>query len=88
MEKCRHLIIGCGSAAMSAAEEIRRVSPEDEVIMVTMEHCDPYSPLSLPYVLAGRITESNIGLSFNEKEDLLREIDNWIKISKKHYDKL
>ncbi len=31
--------------------------------------------------------ESNIGLSFNEKEDLLREIDYWIKISQKHYDK-
>ncbi len=34
-----------------------------------------------------RRAESNIGLSFNEKEDLLREIDYWIKISKKHYDK-
>lgn len=27
--------------------------------------------------------ESNIGLSFNEKNDLLREIDYWIKISQK-----
>lgn len=66
MEKRRHLIIGCGPAAMSAAETIRRVSPEDEVIMVTMERCDPYSPLSLPYVLAGGITESNIGLRRGE----------------------
>jgi len=34
-----------------------------------------------------RREEPNIGLNFNEKEDLLREIDYWIKISKKHYDK-
>ena len=31
--------------------------------------------------------EPNVGLGFNEKEDLLREIDYWIKISQKHYDK-
>lgn len=31
--------------------------------------------------------ESNVGLSFKEKDDLLREIDYWIKISQDHYDK-
>ncbi|MFH1123144.1 MAG: FAD-dependent oxidoreductase [Pseudomonadota bacterium] len=62
MGKRKHLIIGCGSAGISAAEEIRRLNSGDEVTLVSMEQCDPYSPLSLPYVLGRRIKESDIRL--------------------------
>ncbi len=53
----KHLIIGAGPAALGALEEIRRISSEDEVKLVTKEEHPPYSPAALPYLLSGRITE-------------------------------
>ena len=60
MAKRKHLIIGCGSAALSALEKIRELTSEDEVKLVTMEDYLPYSPASLPYLLSGRITEAEL----------------------------
>ena len=54
MQKLKHLIIGCGSAGMSALKQIRSLNASHDVTMVTMETCPPYSPMSLPYVLSGR----------------------------------
>jgi NAD(P)H-nitrite reductase large subunit len=56
----KHLIIGCGSAALSALEIIRRITSEDEVKLVTMDDFPPYSPASLPYLLSGGITEAEL----------------------------
>lgn len=56
----KHLIIGAGTAALTALEEIRKASPQDEIVMVTPQTCPPYSPTSLPYLLAGRIMESHL----------------------------
>jgi phenylglyoxylate dehydrogenase epsilon subunit len=56
----KHLIIGCGTAALSAAKKIRSIVREDEIKMVTMEDCLPYSPASLPYLLSGRLKEDNL----------------------------
>ncbi|MEE4354651.1 MAG: NAD(P)/FAD-dependent oxidoreductase [Desulfatiglans sp.] len=56
----KHLIIGSGSAGLSALEEIRRINQEDEIKMVTMENCLPYSPTSLPYLLAERTKEKDL----------------------------
>lgn len=53
----KHLIIGCGSAALSALEKIRSIAPDDQVKLVTMEDCPPYSPTALPYLLSGRVSE-------------------------------
>lgn len=54
MGKHRHLIIGCGSAGMSALKQIRKFHSTHDVTVVTMESCRPYSPMSLPYVVSGR----------------------------------
>jgi phenylglyoxylate dehydrogenase epsilon subunit len=56
----KHLIIGCGTAALSAAKKIRSIVREDEIKMVTMEDFLPYSPASLPYLLSGRLKEDNL----------------------------
>ncbi len=53
----KHLIIGCGSAALSALEKIRSIAPDDQIRLVTREDCSPYSPTALPYLLSGRIDE-------------------------------
>lgn len=56
----KHLIIGAGPAALSALEEIRRVTSADEVKLVSREEHSPYSPAALPYLLSGKITETSL----------------------------
>ena len=60
MAKKKHVIVGSGPAALSALEKIRAVTSEDEVKLVTMDNCPPYSPGSLPSLLSGRITEAEL----------------------------
>jgi len=55
MANTKHLIIGSGAAALSALGQIRKFKPDDEIKLLTMEDCLPYSPASLPYLLAGKI---------------------------------
>jgi phenylglyoxylate dehydrogenase epsilon subunit len=59
----KHLIIGSGIAALSATRMIRKVNTDDEIKMVTMEDCLPYSPAVLPYLISKRIDENNISLA-------------------------
>lgn len=56
----KHLIIGCGTAALSAAKKIRSMNRDDEIKLVTREHTLPYSPAALPYLLSGRLKEDNL----------------------------
>ena len=60
MEKRKHIIIGSGSAGLSALKQIRKIGSMDEVKLITMEDYLPYSPASLPYLLSDRITEADI----------------------------
>lgn len=60
MKKRKHIIIGCGTAALSALKQIRKVSSEDELKVVTMESHPPYSPMSLPYLISGRVSRPDI----------------------------
>jgi len=56
----KHLIIGCGPAALSAVEKIRSINREDEIRLVSNEGCLPYSPAALPYLVSGRLKERDI----------------------------
>lgn len=60
MARKRHLIIGPGSAGLSAAAEIRRLNAEDDIEIVAAEDYPPYSPTVWPYFLAGRIDEAKL----------------------------
>jgi phenylglyoxylate dehydrogenase epsilon subunit len=60
MAKRRQVIVGSGSAAISALRQLRKAGCEDEVLVLTMETHDPYSPMSLPYVVLGKMTRSDI----------------------------
>jgi len=74
-EKRKHVIVGCGTAALAALRAIRRVNSLDEVKLVTMEDTLPYSPTSLPYMISGRVKESEIPIVtedfFDEMKALL-----------------
>lgn len=56
----KHLILGCGTAALSAIETIRRSNQDDEIKVATAENHRPYSPTALPYLLSGRIDEPRL----------------------------
>ena len=72
MKKRKHLIIGCGSAALSALKQIRKLGSEDEVKLITMEDYSPYSPASLPYLVSGRIKESDIQVVADDYFDQMK----------------
>ena len=57
-----HLIVGAGTAGLSAVEAIRRACPDDAVTILSVEPDPPYSPTVLPHLLAGRIDETRIAL--------------------------
>jgi phenylglyoxylate dehydrogenase epsilon subunit len=62
LKKKEFLIIGCGTAALSALKQMRRVNSEGRVKLITMEPHLPYSPTSLPYYVSGRIKEPEIAM--------------------------
>jgi phenylglyoxylate dehydrogenase epsilon subunit len=62
MAKKKHVIIGCGTAGLAAVKEIRRLAPEDEIIMITKESHLPYSLAALPYLVSGKVKESDLWL--------------------------
>lgn len=72
MPKRKHLIIGCGSAGLSALEQIRRLNSEDEVKVVTMDDFPPYSPTLLPYMLSGKIDEAALPMRDESYFDKMR----------------
>lgn len=56
----KHVIVGCGTAALAALKQMRKIDSEDEIKLVTMEPHLPYSPTSLPYLISGKIDQSEI----------------------------
>ncbi len=72
MKRRKQLIIGCGTAALSALKQIRKVGSEDEVKLITMENHPPYSPMSLPYVVSERVRRSDIQMV---DDDFFRQMD-------------
>jgi nitrite reductase (NADH) large subunit len=59
----RHLIIGCGPAALSAAATLRTADPAGSVTILSRETVKPYAKMALPYLLAGKIGEKEFSLA-------------------------
>ena len=53
----KHLILGNGPTGVVAAETLRGVAPNDEIVMVGSEPEPPYSRMAIPYLLEGNIDE-------------------------------
>lgn len=73
MSKKKHLIIGCGPAALSAVETMRCLECDDEIVVVSKEESLPYSPALLPYALAGKAGEDVLfprGVAYFEERDV------------------
>jgi phenylglyoxylate dehydrogenase epsilon subunit len=58
--KRKQVVVGSGTAAVNALKQLRKAGCDDEVIVLTMEKYHPYSPMSLPYVVLGKMTPADI----------------------------
>lgn len=58
----RHVIIGAGPAAVTAAETLRRHDASGEITMISAEPEPPYSRMAIPYLLEGDIGEEGTHL--------------------------
>jgi len=77
LEKKKHIIIGCGTAALAALKQMRKNNSEDEIKLVTMEPHLPYSPTSLPYLISGKIKESEIPMVSDDFFDQMKAV--WVR---------
>lgn len=53
-----HVIIGSGPAGVTAAEEIRKLDPSAEIVLISHEPETPYSRMAIPYLIKNQIEES------------------------------
>jgi phenylglyoxylate dehydrogenase epsilon subunit len=58
--KRKQIIVGAGTAAVSALKQLRKAGCDDDVLVFSMENQAPYSPMSLPYVVLGKMELSEI----------------------------
>jgi phenylglyoxylate dehydrogenase epsilon subunit len=68
----RLVIIGCGTAALTALKQIRKTGRNDEVLLLSMEAYSPYSPMSLPYLVSERVKGPDIHIV---NEEFFRQMD-------------
>lgn len=54
----QHVIIGAGPAGVIAAETLRKVDPDSQVMIIGDEPEPPYSRMALPYLLIEKIDEA------------------------------
>jgi len=59
----KYLVLGAGAAGLSALRQIRAISMKDEIKLVSRESCLPYAPMSLPYLISGKIKEKALWLA-------------------------
>lgn len=58
----KHVIVGAGPAGVIAAETLRKLQPDAQVMLVGDEAEPPYSRMALPYYLIDRIDEAGTHL--------------------------
>jgi nitrite reductase (NADH) large subunit len=56
------VVLGAGIAGISAAEEVRKASPEAEIMVLTRENSLPYYRLNLTRYLAGELAPGQLAL--------------------------
>jgi nitrite reductase (NADH) large subunit len=67
----KHLIIGGGPAALSAAATLRKADAAGQVTILSREKVNPYARMALPYLLSGKIGEKEISLAVPAGIELL-----------------
>ena len=60
--KTRYIILGAGTAGVTAAEALRKNDPGAEITVVNGEDEPPYARMAIPYVLTGKIGAAGTAL--------------------------
>ena len=68
----KHVILGNGPAGVIAAETIRKLRAEDDILLVGDEPEPPYSRMAIPYLLMGNIGEEGTYLR-KDKDHFARQ---------------
>ncbi len=68
----KHVILGNGPAGVIAAETIRKVRAEDDILVISDEPEPPYSRMAIPYLLMGDIGEEGTYLR-KDKDHFARQ---------------
>jgi NADPH-dependent 2,4-dienoyl-CoA reductase/sulfur reductase-like enzyme len=80
-----HVIIGGGPAGVIAAETIRKLTPYDNITIVSDESEPPYSRMAIPYLLMGNVKED--GTYLRKSSTHLKDLHiNWVQADVKHID--
>jgi len=58
----KHVVVGAGPAGVIASSNLRKLCPEDEVLLIGGEPEPPYSRMAIPYYLIGNIKEEGTHL--------------------------
>lgn len=56
----RHIILGNGAAAITAAEKLRELKAEDDIVVISREDAPAYSKCMLPDYVGGKMTKKRI----------------------------
>ncbi len=70
----QHVIVGNCIAAVSAANALRKLNPEDKIIILGEEAVPSYSRCLITYYLGGMVTQSHL-LSHSKKWYAARDIE-------------
>ena len=68
----KHVILGNGPAGVIAAETIRKLRAEDDILVIGDEPEPPYSRMAIPYLLMGNIGEEGTYLR-KDKDHFARQ---------------
>lgn len=78
MSRFRHVIIGNSGAGINAARAIRDVDTTSQIVMLSCEDCLAYSPVVLPYLVSGKIKESQMYIT---DKAFYRDLDIDLRLS-------
>jgi NAD(P)H-nitrite reductase large subunit len=85
----KHVIIGNGPTGLVAAETLRRLQPQADIVLIGDEAEPPYSRMAIPYFLHGNIDEAGTYLRKSpdyykqRRIDLLQARVTWVDPGKK-----
>lgn len=60
MSRLKHVIIGNSAAGLNAATQIRKEDQAAQITMLSAENCMAYSPVVLPYLVSGKVSEAGM----------------------------
>lgn len=78
----KHVVVGAGPAGVVATGILRKLRPEDEILLIGGEPEPPYSRMAIPYYLIGNIKEEGTYLKTDAthyKQNRIEYLQAWVE---------